>query len=156
MLQTTKSDRKVWRCENPDINPIWTKSFRYLTISFNLSTNKSRNYVEPSVWVWYINGVGYACPSVRLSLRNNVHESCSGNSQETVAVYTDRKLKCKSRIVRKWSIIVYQKWQNNFTILRRFDWNGKFFGLLHHPFWLQLVLVLLRNHSQTFETTLIG
>ena len=38
------------------------------------------------------------------------------------------------------------------TIFRiKIDWNYNFEGLLHHPFWLQLVLALSANHFQLLK-----
>ena len=33
----------------------------------------------------------------------------------------------------------------------KIDWNCNCVGLLHHPFWLQLVLALFRNYFQFFK-----
>ena len=41
-------------------------------------------------------------------------------------------------------------------LLVKIDWNCNFVGLLHHPFWLQLVKTLSGQHFPTFETILFG
>ena len=44
-------------------------------------------------------------------------------------------------------------WEHqNFRI--KIDWNCNVVGLLHHPFWFQLVLALLGHTFPTFETPL--
>ena len=72
--------------------------------------------------------------------RNLSHFSCTSDILEFESVTQNGKL--------IWHLIV-----SKFSVFK-IDWNCNFVGLLHHPFWLQLVLALFCHHFSAFYTCL--
>ena len=56
---------------------------------------------------------------------------------------------CRIRLIRS-------VWRESKFSVFKIDWNCNFVGLLHHPFWLQLVLALFGHYFSTFSCYMFG
>ena len=52
--------------------------------------------------------------------------------------------------------LICSVWRASYFSVFKIDWNCNFVCLLHHPFWLQLVLALFGNYFSTFYTTCLA
>ena len=60
-----------------------------------------------------------------------------------------------SQVLRSTSVDSWRLRASKYTVFK-IDWNCNFVGLLHHPFWLQLVLALFGYYFSTFYTTCLA
>ena len=55
---------------------------------------------------------------------------------------------------RLW--LIRSVWRASKLSVFKIDWNCRFVDLLHHPFWLQLVLALFGHYFSTFYATCLA
>ena len=55
-----------------------------------------------------------------------------------------------------WLRLIRSVWRAPKFCVFKINWNCNYVGLLHHPFWLQLVLALFGHYFLTFYTTYIA